>query len=53
MVVSGDKDLCTTMINKSNYKNEFHETINDEIHRGIYKVIENKTLDDVKNFASF
>ena len=53
LVVSGDKDLCLTMMNKSDYKNELHEMINDEIHRGIYKVTENKTLDDLKNLDSF
>ena len=53
VVVPGDKDSCVTMMNKWDYQNKCHEMVDDEIHRGGYKVTENKTLDDLKSFDSF
>ena len=40
-------------MNKIDYHNKLQEMINNGIRNGIYKVTEDKTLDDLKIFKSF
>ena len=53
VVVSGDKESCVVIMNKSDYQNKVQQMINDWIRDGIYKVTADNTLDDLKTFKSF
>ena len=52
-MVSGDKESRVVIMNKSDYQNKMQQMINDGIRGGIYKVIVDNTLDDLKNLKSF
>ena len=52
-MVSGDKESCVVIMNKSDYQNKVQQMINDWIRDGIYKVTADNTLDDLKTFKSF
>ena len=52
-MVSGDKESCVVIMNKSDYQNKVQQMINDWIRDGIYKVTADNTLDDLKTFQSF
>ena len=52
-MVSGDKESCVVIMNKSDYQNKMQQMINDGIRDGIYKVTADNTLDDLKTFKSF
>ena len=52
-MVSGDKESRVVVMNKSDYQNKMQQMINDGIRGGIYKVIVDNTLDDLKNLKSF
>ena len=52
-VVSGDKESCVVIMNKSDYQNKMQQRINDGIRDGIYKVTVDNTLDDLKTFKRF
>ena len=45
-VISGNKESCVVIMNKSDYQNKMQQMINDGIRDGIYKV----TVDDLKTF---
>ena len=53
VVVSGDKESCVVIMNKSDYQNKMQQMINDGIRDGIYKVTADNILDDLKTFKSF
>ena len=53
LVVSGDKESCVVIMNKSDYQNKMQQMINDRIRDGIYNVAVDNTLDDLKTFKSF
>ena len=44
VVVSGDKESCVVMMNKSDYQNKMQQMINDGIRAGIYKLTVDNTL---------
>ena len=52
-MVSGDKESCVVIMNKSDYQNKMQQMIHDGIRDGIYKVTADNTLDDLKTFKSF
>ena len=52
-MVSGDKESCVVIMNKSDYQNKMQQMIHDGIRDGIYKVTADNTLDDLKTFQSF
>ena len=52
-MVSGDKESCVVIMNKSDYQNKMQQMINDGIRDGIYKVTADNILDDFKTFKSF
>ena len=47
-MVSGDKESCVVIMNKSNCQNKMQQMINDGIRDGIYKVTAGNTLDGLK-----
>ena len=51
-MVSGDKESCVVIMNKSDYQNKMQQMMNDGIGDGIYKVTVENTLDDWKTFKS-
>ena len=53
VVVSGDKESCVVIMNKSDYQNKLQQIINDAISDGVYKVTADNTLDDLKTCTSF
>ena len=53
VVVSGDKESCVVIMNKSDYQSKMQHMINDGIRDGIYEVTGDNTLDDLKTFKSF
>ena len=53
VVVSGDKESCVVLIDKTNYQDKLQKTVEDGIKNGIYKVAEDNTLKDLKLFKSF
>ena len=52
-MVSGDKESCVVIMNKSDYQNQMQQMMNDGIGDGIYKVTVDNTLDELKTFKSF
>ena len=49
-MISGDKESCVVIMNKSDYQNKIQQMINDGICDGIYKVTVDNTLEDLKDF---
>ena len=45
-MVSGDKESCVVIMNKSDYQNKMQQMMNDGIGDGFYKVTVENTLDD-------
>ena len=43
-MVSGDKESCVVIMNKSDYQNKMQQMINDGIRDGIYKVTVDNTF---------
>ena len=52
-VVSGDKEPCVVLIDKTDYQDKLQKLVDDGIKNGIYKVAEDNTLKDLKLFKSF
>ena len=53
VVVSGDKESCVVLIDKTDYQDKLQKMVEDGIKNGIYKVAEDNTLKDLKLFKSF
>ena len=53
VVVSGNKESCAVILNKSDYQNKMQQMINDRICDDMYKVTADNTLNDRKTFKSF
>ena len=51
-MVSGDKESCVVLIDKSDYQDKLQKMVDYGIKNGIYKVAENNTLKDLKLFKS-
>ena len=52
-MVSGDKESCVALIDKTDYPDKLQKMVDDGIKNGIYKVAEDNTLKDLKLFKSF
>ena len=52
-MISGNKESCVVIMNKSDYQNKMQQMINDGIGDGIYKVTVDNTLNELKTFKSF
>ena len=52
-MVSGDKESCVVLIDKTDYQDKLPKMVEDGIKNGIYKVAEDNTLKDLKLFKSF
>ena len=52
VVVSGDKESCVVLIDKTNYQDKLQKMVEEGIKNGIYKVAEHNTLKDQKLFKS-
>ena len=48
VVVSGDKESCIVLIDKTDYQDQLQKMVDDPIKNGIYKVAEDNTLKDLK-----
>ena len=53
VVVSGDKESCVILIDKTDYQDNLQKMVDDGIKNGIYKVAEDNALKDLKLFKSF
>ena len=53
VLVSGDKESCVVLINKTDYQDKLQKVVEDGIKNGIYQVAEDDTLKDMKLFKSF
>ena len=51
--VSGDKESCVVLIDKTDYQDKLQKMVDDGIKNGIYKVAEDNTLKDLKLFNNF
>ena len=52
-VVSGDKESCMVIRNRSDYFKKLQHIIDEGIQNGVYIVIEDRTFEDLKFFRSF
>ena len=52
-VVSGDKESCVVIMNRSDYFKNLQHMINEGIQNGVYIVPKDRTLEDIKLFRSF
>ena len=52
-MVSGDKESCVVLIDKTDYQNQLQKIVDNGIKNHIYKVAEDNTLKDLKLFKSF
>ena len=53
IVVSGDKELCVVLIDRTDYQDKLQTIVDDDIKSVIYKVAEDNTLKDLELFKSF
>ena len=51
--VSGDKESCVVIINRSDYFKKLQHTTDEGIQDGVYIVTEDRTLKDLKPFRGF
>ena len=52
-VVSGDKESCVAIMNRSDCFKKMQHMIDEGIENGVYIVAKDKTLEDLKLFRSF
>ena len=52
-MVSGYKESCVVLIDKTDYQGQLQKMVDDGIKNGIYNVAEDNTLKDLKRFKSF
>ena len=52
-VVSGDKESCVAIMNRSDCFKKMQHMIDEGIENGVYIVTKDKTLEDLKLFRSF
>ena len=53
VVVSGDKDSCVVLMNKSDYVEKLQNMIDDGIENKVYELTTDETLSDLQQFQSF
>ena len=52
-VVSGDKESCVVIMNRSYYFQQLQHMIDEGIENGVYSLTKDRTLEDLKLFRSF
>ena len=52
-MVSGYKESCVVLIDKTDYQGQLQKMVDDGIKNGIYNVAEDNTLKDLKRSKSF
>ena len=53
VAVSGDNESCVVLMDKTDYRDQLQKMVDDGIKNGIYEVVEDNTLKDLKHFKSF
>jgi len=53
VIVSGHKDSCVLVMDKTDYVTKLEEMINEGISKGVYTPTTDNTLKDLKTFRDF